>query len=209
LLLLVVAGPLAGVLYGEALRLCSLLAPPRWWSVSLPYLALIGVGLVWATAWPGRRNLMARAVAGLALAVLVLVQVHRALPLLGDGQERINVVRAARWVRDHTSAEVGVLSDEPGILRLYAADRPPERFIGLGEIVGKEWPAILTECRRRGIGYVIWHDQVFAEQGAYYIRKWRLDRFAVLSEPERVPGVAVEMFYEGRPRLWILRVLPE
>jgi hypothetical protein len=208
-LLLVVAVPLLFLVESEASRLHSLLALPRQWLTALPWFASVGVALVWATAWRGWRNVPARLVAGLALAALTFVQMRLAVPLLGDGRERINVVAAARWIRDHAPPEAGVLSDEPGILRLYVGDQPPTRFVGLGEIVADRWPDILAELHQRGIRYIIWHDQVFAEQGAYYIRKWRLERFDRLSHPEDVPGVAVEMRYEDRPTLWILRVLPK
>ncbi|MFQ5806853.1 MAG: hypothetical protein ACE5I3_10425 [Phycisphaerae bacterium] len=209
LLLLVVALPLLILAYGEASRLRALLSLPRQWLTSLPVFALAGVTLVWVTSWRGRSNVAGRIVGYLALCLLALVHLRQALPLLGDGRERINDVGAARWIRANTGPEEGVLTDSPGLLRLYADDRAPQRFVGLGGIVAESWPAILAECRRRGICYIIWHDQVFAEQGAYYIRKWRLERFAVLANPEAAPGLVVEMRYEERPTLWILRVLPE
>jgi hypothetical protein len=92
-------------------------------------------------------------------------------------------------------------------LHLYAGDRPPGRFIGLGAIRAESWSAILEECRRRGVRYIIWHDNVFEEQGAYYISRWRLERFARLSQPEGVPGIVVQVRYDGDPTVWILRVL--
>jgi hypothetical protein len=209
LLLAVVAVPLVVLVCGEASRLRALLALPRQWVDSLPLFALAGVALTWLTAWRSRERVAGRIVTGLALCALTLVQMRLALTLLGDGRERINVVKAACWVRDHTTPDDGVLTDDAGILRLYAPDRPPERFVGLGGIEAEDWPAILDECRRRGIRYIIWHHQVIAEQGGYYIHKWRLRRFEILSRPEVVPGVAIEMHYVDRPTLWILRVLPE
>ena len=207
-LLLVLSLPLAVLLPGELTRLHAMLTLPRQWVVSLPVLMLIGVVLTWLVTWRRGARVMRHVLIGLAFCPLAVVQARLALPMLGDGQERRNVVAAARWVRDNTSAEDRVLSDEPGLLRLYAGDRPPGRFIGLGEIDAETWPAMLDECRRRGVRYIIWHDKVLEEQGAYYIRKWRLERFARLSNPEDVPGVVVQTRYDGYPTVWVLRVLP-
>jgi hypothetical protein len=208
-LLVIVAVPLVILVRSEASRLWGLLIRRPEWITSLPLFALAGVTFVWAAAWRNPRRVLRWIVAYAALCLLALVQMRVALPLLGDGRERINDVKAARWIRDHTAPDEGVLSDSPGLLRLYAGARSPKRFVGLGEIAAESWPDILAECRARGIRYMIWHDRVFAEQGAYYIRKWRLERFAVLSEPEHAPGVAVEMRYEEHPTLWILQILPE
>jgi len=208
-LLLVLLLPLAVLLPGEVTRLHAMLTLPRQWVVSLPVLMLIGVVLTWLVTWRRGAKVMRHVLIGLAFCPLAVVQARLALPMLGDGQERRNVVAAARWVRDNTSAEDRVLSDEPGLLRLYAGDRPPGRFIGLGEIDAESWPAILDECRRRGVRYIIWHDNVLEEQGAYYIRKWRLERFARLSNPEDAGGIIVQTRYEGDPTVWVLRVLPK
>jgi hypothetical protein len=207
LLLGVAALPIALLFGSEAARLRAMLTLPHGRLALLPLLALLGVSLVWATSWRERRRVAGRLVAYLALCLLALIQTRLALPMLGDGRERITVVKAARWIRTHTTPRDGVLSSEPGLLQLHADDRPAERFVGFGAIVADTWPGILAECRRRGIRYVIWHDRVFHEQGAYYIRKWRLERFEMLARPEEVPGVAVEVRYDGRPTLWILRVL--
>ena len=208
-LLLVLLLPLALLLLGETTRWAALWAWPREWVVALPLLMLTGVVLTRLVSWRRRGEIARQTTIGLAFCLLALVQARLALPMLGDGQERRNVVAAARWVRDHTSAEDSVLSDEPGLLRLYADDRPPARFVGLGAIESETWPAILAECRRRGIGYIIWHDRVLEEQGAYYISKWRLERFARLSHPEGVPGIVVQTRFDGDPTAWVLRVLPE
>lgn len=209
LLAILAALPLLLLAGGEAARLRALLALPHDWLDALPFLALAGVTLVWVSSWHGRRSVAWRLLVYLAFCSLALVQIRLALPLLGDGAERINDVRAARWVRANTLPTEGVLSDSPGLLRLYAGDRPRERFIGLGEIRAERWPEILAECRARGVRYMIWHDEVFREQGAYYIRKWRLERFAGLANPTEVPGVEVAVHYAGHPNLWILRVLEE
>ena len=171
----------------------------------MPVVALAGAVLVWATAWRRWRPVGGKAVGLAALVVLTLVQVRLALPMLGSGDERINNVRAARWVRDNVRADEGVLTDSPGLLRLYA-DGPAERFVGFGGIAGEDWGEVLGDCRRRGVRYIIWHEAVFEEQGEYYIRKWRLNRFTPLSEPERVAGVRVVRRFEGGLRLWVLEV---
>lgn len=209
LLVILAALPLLILTYGEASRLTALLTLRRQWITGLPLFALAGVSLVWVTGWRARPSIAGRLLIYLALCLLTLVQMRVALPLLGDGAERISDVKAARWVRANTLPGESVLSDAPGLLRLYAGDRPRGRFVGLGEVAAQNWPEILAECRARGIRYIIWHDEVFSEQGAYYIRKWRLERFAVLSNPAEVPGVAIAAHYEGHPTLWILRLLPE
>ena len=198
--------PLLMLAYEEAFRLRLLLAVRQEWLTMLPAAGLLGTGLVWGGAVVGRQRSGPRLLGGLALCVLALVQMRLALPLLGSGRERINDVWAARWVRDHVAPHEGVLTDSPGLLRLYAGDEPAGRFVGLGQIAAESWPEILAECRGRGIRYIIWHTEVFSEQGAYYIRKWGLERFQVLAEPEQVAGLSVVVRYEGDPTLWVLRI---
>lgn len=207
--LLLLAGTLAVLLAGaEFRRLTALLNVRPTWPTALPGLALAGMGLVWLTGFERWRPLTGRLVVLAACALLAMTQGRQALLLLGDGRERSNNIAAARWIARNTQPADGVLCDEPGLLRMYVTDRPAERFVGFGGIAAETWPEILAECRRRGIRYIIWHDQVFAEQGAYYIRKWRLGRFAVLSEPDALPDVEVAARYRDRPNLWILRLLP-
>ena len=201
--------PILAVLLAESGRVRDILALPRHWAPGLPYFAGLGVLLVALPPFVRGPRRLAVPVATLALLMVAAVNVRIALPLLGEGNERENVVAAAAWMRDHTTPEQGVLTDDPGLLRLYMPDRPAERFVGLGGIGAEQWPDILAECRRRDIAYIIWHDQVFTEQGAYYIQKWRLGRFALLSDPQHAPGVQIVQRYVERPTLWILRVLPE
>ncbi len=206
-LLGVVAGLGAGVwLWGEGGRLASLWRLGRYEATPLPALAIAGTLLVWAAGWQRGAGRTGRVVAVLLMLAVAVTQMRLALPALGDGRERVNDVRAARWIRDHVAAEDGVLSPSPGLLRLYMPERPANRFVGLGEIEAEQWPEILAECRRRHIRYIIWHDQVFSEQGAYYIRKWRLGRFTPLEQPGRLAGVEVVQRFRDRPNLWILRL---
>ena len=200
---------LAMLVWGEAARLHDVWPTLQRFHKVLPLLAAIAVVLVFLGAWRNRGSVRGIFLLTLTFGLLALVQIRTGRPLLGDGTERINDVLAARWVRDVASPAEGVLTDTPGLLRLYCGDRPRERFLGYGEIKANDWVDILAECRRRGVAYVIWHDQVFSEQGAYYIAKWRLNRYSALDDPRRTPGVEIVRQFADRPNLWILRILPE
>ena len=194
-------------LWGEGGRLISLWRLERYADNPLPAVAIAGTLLVWAAGARRGAPRTGRAAAALLMLAVATTQTRLALPMLGDGRERINDVLAARWIRDYTARDAGVLSPAPGLLRLYTPGSPAGRFVGLGEIKADRWPDILAECRRRHIRYIVWHDRVFEEQGAYYIRKWRLERFACLDQPERVVGVRVVRRFRERPNLWILEIL--
>ena len=176
------------------------------WSPSVTLRIVVGLAVVWAAPLLVDRRAAGRLVVLLARLVLARIQVRMAEPLLGTGRQRSNVVAAARWIRDHARPEQRVLSGSPGILRLYCRADPPDRFLGFKDIEAEAWPDILDECRRRGVTYIIWHDQLYDEHGGYYDKKWRLDRFAGLAEPDAVEGVTPERSFPRNPRLWILRV---
>jgi hypothetical protein len=137
---------------------------------------------------------------------LAVIHVHAALPLLGSGREMLNLVHAARWVTAHADADSGVLSGVPGLLRIHARDDRPARFVGLEQIAAGDWDAVLAECRRRRIRFIVWYAGFFDEQGAYYIDKWRLQRFATLDRPAAAPGLTIEAHWPNEPETWILRV---
>jgi len=210
-----VAGGAVGMLWAgaETERLWAMWRLGRFADSPLPTIALTGTVAAWLVISWGWWRVRPRAIAGLLAATmlagmlgLAAMQTRLAWQRIGGGDERINDVLAACWIRDHTRPDEGVLCDAPGLLRLYVPDRDPRLIVGLGQIAAENWPEILDECRARQVRYIIWHDQVFAEQGAYYIAKWRLERFALLSQPEQVPGVEVAAHFGGRTSLWILRI---
>jgi hypothetical protein len=209
-MLITIAGAaLAVSVWGESARLNNAWTTLRRFQETLAVMFALAVALALLVAWRRLRSVGRAVLLPLSLCLLALVQVRTSRPLLGDGDERVNDVLAARWVRDVAGPAEGVLTDTPGLLRLYGGDRPSGRFVGYGEIEADDWPGILAECRRRGVAYVIWHDRVFSEQGAYYIKKWRLKRYTALAAPEEAPGVEVVEHFADRPNLWILRILPE
>ncbi|NUQ49853.1 MAG: hypothetical protein HUU27_08035, partial [Phycisphaerae bacterium] len=117
-------------------------------------------------------------------------------------------VLAARWIRDHAAPDERVVTNVPGLLRLYAGAVRSDRFLGFDELRGATWPELLAEFRERRITYIIWHDDMFGEHGGYYARRWRLERFEPLSEPGLAPGMSVAAEFPGRPHVWVLRVAP-
>jgi len=198
----------ACVVIGEASALPAERGAHTAWGTSLTLLAVGGLILLWAA--PPAFNVagLARLVLLFAMIVLVHLQFRITVPLLGTGREMINMVQAARWVRDFTTPEQRVLAATPGLLRLYAGDEPRDRFVGFHQLEAQSWPEILAECRRRGITHIIWHDQLFEEHGSYYSSKWGLERFTPLSNPREVVGVEIVREFAKYPNLWILRVLP-
>lgn len=187
----------------------TLLARPEW-NAPAALICLMGVVLVAATSLarapaPWVRTLAVSPV----LVALAAVQVRVTLPLLGSGREMLGMVEAARWVREHVAPTEGVLSNTPGLLRLYAGDGVADRFIGFWQIAADDWVGVVAECRQRGITCIVWHDQLFDEHGDYYAGRWRLKRFEVLSTPGEAAGV--EVVWESRPRpdgprVWIVRL---
>jgi len=208
-LLAFAAVAVACVVIGEARALPLLPGAHTWWGTSLTLLAVGGLILLWAA--PPALNVagLARLVLLFAMIALAHLQFRVTVPLLGTGREMINMVQAARWVRDFTTPEQRVLAATPGLLRLYAGDEPRGRFVGFHQIEAETWPEILEECRDRQIAYIIWHDQLFEEHGGYYSGKWQLERFTPLSNPREVVGVEIEREFLRYPNLWILRVLPD
>lgn len=200
------------LLPGELAGIRQTLAARPDWNAAAAVACLVGAGVVTVAslarapaAW-----LPALAAAPVMLA-LAAVQVRAALPLLGSGQEMLVMVQAARWVRDHVPQRAGVVSNTPGLLRLYAGGSDAGRFIGFDRVAADDWAGVVAECRERGIGYIIWHDQLFDEHGDYYARRWRLRRFEILATPEQ--AAAVEVVWEGRPRadgplVRIVRITP-
>jgi hypothetical protein len=176
----------------------TLLVRPEW-NVAAVLVCLMGVVLVAATSltWAPASWLRSLAAVPVLLA-FAAVQVRAALPLLGSGREMVGMVEAARWVRKHVPAGQGVVSNTPGLLRLYAGHGATDRFIGFDQIAAEDWPGVVAECRRRGIGYIVWHDRLFEEHGGYYAGRWRLTRFEVLSTPDGATGA--EVVWESRPR---------
>ncbi len=189
---------------GEALASWT----PAWASLVgralLPALAGAAVAMAAVLAAPGRRALAA--VGTLALVTLVTVQVQRGAHELGSGRERLEEVAAARWIRDNVEPGARVLSVLPGLLRLYAGREPPGRFLGLGEVEGGTWSEVLDACRVRGVGYLIWHDEVFTDHSGHYAGLWRLERFEALTGPEPPAGLRVVRSWPGGANVRIYRV---
>ncbi len=176
----------------------TLLVRPEW-NAPAVLTCLMGVVLVAATSLTRAPASWLRVlVTTPMLLALAAVQVRAALPLLGSGREMAGMVEAARWVREHVPAGRGVVSNTPGLLRLYSGHGPADRFVGFDQIAADDWAGVVAECRRRGIGYVVWHDRLFDEHGDYYAGRWRLKRFEVLSMPGR--ATEVEVVWESRPR---------
>lgn len=116
------------------------------------------------------------------------------------------LVAAARWTRAHLPPPARVLSGVGGLLALHAGENSA-RFPGLEEIEAAQWPDVLAECRARGIGYILWYADFYAEQGEFYIRQWRLDRFKLL-DGELPPEIERIQEFPGERPVWIGRIRP-
>jgi hypothetical protein len=178
------------------------------WSVTLSFLALAAMAVLWAgpTIPTGRR--LRQIVLFLAFALAATMHIRASLEWMGSGQGYKNHVEAARWIREYADPSARVVSGSPGLMRLYVGREPPDRFLGYQDIEADSWPEILAECRRRGIDYIFWHDRLFDEHGGYYAGKWRLLRFEPLAQAEELPGVRVERRFANFPNLAIVRILP-
>ncbi len=174
-------------------------------------LALLGL-LALAATWglsrfaPGRRL---AALAGLAFVAAVgIEQIARSSARLGPGDDMKNVIEAARWIRDNTPHDAGVLSDDPGLLRAYVGRQPQTRFVHFSNIAADTWPEIVAECRTRGVRYIIWHEHMLEHHGGYYGEKYRLERFRALNAPDTLAELRPVQRMPKRPALTILELLP-
>ncbi len=169
-------------------------------------LALLVAGLNLAR-WRGG---LAGGAATVCLIALALVHGRAVRDRMGTGREYENAVAAARWVAARVAAHEGVLSAWPALLRMHCGDLPRGRFIAFTDVVADDWRALRAELEARGVAYIIWHDQLFAEQGDYYANKWRLQRFEHLSNPASASsaGLRAAAEFAERPNLWIYRIVP-
>jgi hypothetical protein len=187
------------LLPGELMSVRHTLTSRPDWNAPAAVACVAGAGLIAATSLARSPLSWLRAMAAASvLLALAAVQANRALPLLGSGHEMLGMVQAARWVRDRVPHSERVISNTPGLLRLYAGNGVANRFLGFDEITANDWAGVVSECRRRGIGYIVWHDQLFDEHGDYYAQRWRLRRFEALAAPGEAAGV--EVVWESRPR---------
>ncbi len=147
----------------------------------------------------------------IALGVLLLarVQLREAGAQLNEGYDTRPLVAAARWIAAHTAPDDGVVTDQPGLLRLYAPDAPRARFLSYAEVRADDWPGATAELRERGVRYLIWHEHVADEVAhAHDARPWRLERFAPLAAPAACPDVEIAWSSARGPRTWVLRLRP-
>jgi hypothetical protein len=151
------------------------------------------------------RSYVARAALIGVVVVLAQVRLRAGDELIQRGQELPNLVEAARWVARAVPPDARVLSPLPGLLRLYA-QRPRERFPAYQDIEADEWSAIVQECRRRGIAYIVWHDVLAELHGGYYSEKHRLGRFEPLRAAQDLPDVEVVRAFNGRPNVVVVRL---
>ncbi|GMU81896.1 MAG: hypothetical protein AMXMBFR47_17670 [Planctomycetota bacterium] len=131
----------------------------------------------------------------------------RQLPYLFAEHDAVPpLVAAARWTREHLPPPARVLSGVGGLLALHAGENSA-RFPGLEEIEAAQWSDILAECRAGGIEYILWYADFYAEQGEFYIRQWRLDRFKRLDD-ELPPEIERIHEFPGERPVWIGRIRP-
>lgn len=202
------AAVIAAVLViGEA----SALPPAMNWKnpmLAVHVAALAGLLAAVLARCGGVRASLASVCIGLGVAVVLRVHLREGIAALGDGAEAANMVAAARWVRDHTTAGDPVLSGMGGLLRLYSPQHGP-RFLDFADIGAERWEDILAELAQRGVKYVIWDDAMFAERAEpLHAPGLRLDRFAILNELGEVPGLETVWSCAGRPNVCIWRVEP-
>ncbi len=153
-----------------------------------------------------RKDWTAVAVGALAVCGFVPLQLREADPVLGTGQEREGLVRAARWIAANCGPDQIVLSDQVGLLRLYAPDRR-RNFLAYWQIEADVWPDIITECRRGGVRMIMWHSAVYEEHAhEMYAGWWRVERFAALDGSTLPAGLRLVQTFEGNPTVTILAV---
>jgi len=125
------------------------------------------------------------------------------------GEEHRPLVAAARWVAAHTAPDDGVVTDQPGLLRLYVPDAPRARFLSYADVRADDWAGVVAELRARGVRYLVWHEHVADETAHVYdARPWRLERFAPLAAPAACPDVEIAWASARGPRAWVLRLHP-
>lgn len=199
-----------------ALLSAELAASPRFATPRLAVLLPAALGFV-ALATAGGLMLMRRArtprrvimgiTLGLVATWLAVVELRAASPRLGRGDEMRSVVAAARWIPANLPGESRVASIVPGLLRLYAPESDPARFVHLKDVPGEDLSAALAACRAAGVRYLLWYEGAFSEQGAYYIAAWRLRRFEALDATPLPSGVELVEHFGDQPPTRLLRIL--
>ena len=195
-----------GALVGEANVFRALTGVRNPWSVSLVFLVVVAMAVLWSAPMQVRGGRTSQTLILLTMALATSIQIRSSLERMGSGRNMPNRMHAALWIRDHAPPDARVLAPSPGLLRLYVAREPRDRFLTFQDIEAETWPEILAECRRRKITYIIWHDQLYQMHGEYYWEKRRLSRFDVLAKPQELEGVVVERWYANFPNLVIVRV---
>lgn len=168
---------------------------------------LVAVVLVWAAAL--RRPRVAQVTLLLTSVAVTIAQVRAASVTLAAGDEMKNQILAAQWIRENTAPDERLLAANPGLFRLYVSREPADRFIGYEAIAATNWEALVSECRQRGIAFIIWHNQLGGLHAAYYGDRLGLERFEPLRLPELAQGVEVAYRPPGDLEVVIARVLPD
>lgn len=197
----------APLLFGELASLSATPFDPPAWVPAMLVRAMVVVVILWAAPAAIRPARFGRVCLVLGLLLLARVQLRETVPLLGTGREMAGLVDAARWIARHTGPDDAVLCDQRGLFALYASDRPPARFVSYDQIRAADWRAILAECRQRGVRYFVWHSRIFeGHADPRAAARWRLQRFAALDDPQRVPGLSLVWSEGGSLNVWVLRV---
>lgn len=129
--------------------------------------------------WPANLAIFLGIVPG-----LVPAQLREACGWLGTGEDRCNLVTTAKWIATNVPRDGMVLTDLGGLIRIYGGPCAIQS-VGYEEIGADSWPEIVGELRSRGVRYITWHDDIFAEfADAFYASRLRLERFMRLGDSE-------------------------
>lgn len=130
-------------------------------------------------------------------------QLREACGQLGSGEDRANLVTAAKWIVKKCPPDAVVLTDLGGFVRIYGNSEGPGT-IGFCEIAASSWSEIIAELRTRRISHITWHADIFAEfADPFYAARWRLARFSQLGGDATPPEVHLLAELPGDPTVRI------
>lgn len=133
-------------------------------------------------------------------------QVREACGRLGSGEDRANLVTAAKWTVKNCPSDAVVLTDLGGFVRIYGDSGGPAT-ISFDQIVASSWGDIIEELKSRGISHITWHADIFAEfADPFYAARWRLDRFSQLGEDAIPPETQLLVELPGDPPVRIFAI---
>lgn len=159
--------------------------PPGKNSVSLPYAAMVVIGILYAgRLFFYRARYWSRDIAVSVVVCLVLVSnQYRLVGQIGDGQRDIEFKYLAEWYRDNAGSNEKMACTMIPHLKVFAPEYEGN-FFPLRNIRSKNPRDFIRECRRIGITYITWDSRLTSDLKLQ--KNWDIENIALLSSPRSI-----------------------